>query len=831
LLQNKTFTDGVDPLGTPTPNIPASVVTAQSILFASLAITLFVAFIAVLGKQWIMWYTRATMWGNIVHRGKEHQIKFAGLQKWGFHLIMESLPVMLQFALLLLGIALTIYLWDLNISVARVVLVVTSIGIAFYACITVASTIYSSCPFRTPLSVLFLEALSLAKEFTAISGFWLRRMATWLLHAKADTFDYPTALSNPVFWRKDPHFASPTEKDITGVSAGVWLLENSTDSSVAFAVLAVLFESQWLPRRRSVDALIRLRDTYTQCCRAPEFDKSTRLKALQSAAAYYVLYHTQLIWSASNSHKVRVVGLPPDLPSDLLLYQDSDKWDRDDMFEYLLRIEDHSESVTSMRFLSYIAPYWFCGDSDPAVTVRWSRLDTLNKLIAVLEENQALDPVTLTDCFLCAGVVVDLPIHPEDLARADKRCVPPLYSLTAALIGVSEYVGQTFKAVVEHIHGMVLAQGPKRAEPALDILLTLVRKTTLPLVDRSWINGLLKSAARGNMGDDTFTLFLRLSGQREKEDTTADVGPPHGQDRVGTQGGEPDPQTPGGPIPPETTTPEYTLFIKILRNVQACSKREGGWQDEAVYGGLIAMGDIPRLGSYLPDSDDIEMLRQAIERGQPFRVRKAVYDAILAARDGWLRSPELRQTLKDLDFPRQLYNVATEIVRPDYQRSFINMMETLSEDKCWHSYLRGAMEIWLPLRHEVPHQVLRIISRIGKLPLPEYDVDGPNPPHLDILLKELVEAEWAEVPGRPVTDLTPDRLEPLAEITKQFRRLVFPETHRRAVLDVVERVIPAFENRRDNGPGEDVRRIINDLLEELRQPVQSDQPSVYSLGD
>jgi hypothetical protein len=45
--------------------------------------------------------------------------------------------------------------------------------------------------------------------------------------------------------------------------------------------------------------------------------------------------------------------------------------------------------------------------------------------------------------------------------------------------------------VVEHIHGMVLAPGRRRryAKTALEILLTLVKKTTLPLVDAAWING------------------------------------------------------------------------------------------------------------------------------------------------------------------------------------------------------------------------------------------------------------------------------------------------------------------------------------------------------
>ena len=404
--------------------------------------------------------------------------------------------------------------------------------------------------------------------------------------------------------------------------------------------------------------------------------------------------------------------------------------------------------------------------------------------------------------------------------------------MTLVLIWDSDYFGLTFKLVVEHTHGLVLSRGRRRrhAKTALDILHTLAKKATLPLIDPAWIRELLERAAGGNMDDETFTLFLRLSARRKEEDGAADVTTPHGQDRVGAQGGEPGPQSPGEITLPDTTTPEHTLFIKIMQNVRTCSKQEGGWQDEAVYGGLIAMGDIPRLGSCLPDSDSLETLFKAMDRSQPFRVRKAAYDVVLAARDGWLRSPKLRQTLENLDFPRQLYSVVNETGRSDYQRSFLNMMETLLNDRHWHSYLRGAMDICLPFRHEAPRQVLRIIARIGKLPVPGYE-HGSNPPPFDRFLEKVVEDEWKGVPGRPVTDLTADHLKPLAEITKQFKGQLFTETDRRAVLVAVESVIPALERRLDNGyegPGEDVRRIVSDLLEVLREPVQSDQRSTHS---
>ena len=231
---------------------------------------------------------------------------------------------------------------------------------------------------------------------------------------------YPMTLSNPAFWRQDPLFTSPIPKDIAA-SAGFWLLENSTDCSVASAVAAVFSEIQWPSNLRSTTALARLRDTYVECFRGPEISKSARFRALQSAAAYYVLYHTHLIWSTSKNLEVEIERLPLDLPPDLFLHQRNDEWGGDDVFEHLLRIGDRSEPITSAHFLSYIAPYWFCGDSDATIRFRPSRLQTLNDLIEVLGKSQALVPSSLTDCVLCAGAAVDLPLHPEDLIRVDKR--------------------------------------------------------------------------------------------------------------------------------------------------------------------------------------------------------------------------------------------------------------------------------------------------------------------------------------------------------------------------------------------------------------------------
>ena len=417
-------------------------------------------------------------------------------------------------------------------------------------------------------------------------------------------------------------------------------------------------------------------------------------------------------------------------------------------------------------------------------------------------------------------------------------------TLTVELTGDSDYFALTFKLVVEHIHGMALAKGRRRryAKAALEILATLIRKTSFLRVDAVWINGLLKRAAWGKMDDEPFTALLRFSAFRKEDDDAIDSEIPftRGYDHI--ERGEADPWSPGGTVIPEDPTPESTLLDMILRNVGNCSAQKDGWQDDAVYGGLIAIRDIPGLQSYLPRTEFLETLSEAMEKEEtkvesqggtkeenqretrkgekPFRVRKAVYDLVLAARDGWLKSLALRETLKTLDFPRKLYSVVTETFRSDFQRSLLGMMEILSEDRFWHPYLRREMDIWLPLHREGPMHALHILTNVGELLLPgrgDFDVDKS--------LEKVLEDEWAAVPGRPPMELTADLLEPLAEVTKQFRELsFFTEGSRKGVLGMVERVIPGLEERRDDGysgPGDDIRRIIDDLQQKLRVPMQS----------
>jgi len=105
-----------------------------------------------LGKQWLNRYASTDMRGTAIQRSQNRQRKLDGVITWYFDHVMESLPLMLQIALLLLGLALSRYLWEVNIIVACVVLGVTSLGVTFYVFIVIAGTAFESCPYQTPIA-------------------------------------------------------------------------------------------------------------------------------------------------------------------------------------------------------------------------------------------------------------------------------------------------------------------------------------------------------------------------------------------------------------------------------------------------------------------------------------------------------------------------------------------------------------------------------------------------------------------------------------------------------------------------------------------------------
>ena len=173
-MYNTTFDDKV-PMGPQWSGPPHTIVQVQAILYASLAASLLSALLAMLGKQWLNQYSSTDMRGTAVERGRDRQRKLDGIDSWYFKYVMESLPLMLQAALLLLGCALCRYLWEIDTTVASVVLGVTGFGVFFYISITAAGTISESCPYQTPGSrIIRSTPLALASALSTFTSAFVK---------------------------------------------------------------------------------------------------------------------------------------------------------------------------------------------------------------------------------------------------------------------------------------------------------------------------------------------------------------------------------------------------------------------------------------------------------------------------------------------------------------------------------------------------------------------------------------------------------------------------------------------------------------------------------
>ena len=148
-MDNTTFGDDV-PAVPQWSGPPHTIIQVQTMLFASLAASLFAAFLATLGKQWLNRYASTGIRGTPIDRSHNRQHKLNGVVTWYFNHVMESIPLMLQIALLLLGCALSRYLWEIDTTIASVTIGVTSFGVLFYLFIVVAGSASPSCPYQTP---------------------------------------------------------------------------------------------------------------------------------------------------------------------------------------------------------------------------------------------------------------------------------------------------------------------------------------------------------------------------------------------------------------------------------------------------------------------------------------------------------------------------------------------------------------------------------------------------------------------------------------------------------------------------------------------------------
>ncbi|KAG8940741.1 hypothetical protein FRC04_005065 [Tulasnella sp. 424] len=151
------------PADSPLPSTafsPAHDIFIINALFAlSLAFAIISSFLAVLGRQWLVYYRKRG--GGGPDRQRWEQLKrFLGAERWRLEAILDDvLPSLLQIGLIIFCISLILYLRHLSPAISKIVGIPLYVGLAFFIGSALCAVWDRFCPFQSPLSHLLVRAL------------------------------------------------------------------------------------------------------------------------------------------------------------------------------------------------------------------------------------------------------------------------------------------------------------------------------------------------------------------------------------------------------------------------------------------------------------------------------------------------------------------------------------------------------------------------------------------------------------------------------------------------------------------------------------------------
>ena len=254
-------------------------VRIQSILYWSLSSSLFAAFVATLGKQWLNRYASEDR-GSAADRGRQRKLKMDGMIAWKFDFVIEFLPILLQVSYLLLGCALSKYLFPISEAVSGVLIAFTAVGFLLYSLITLIATLNFNCPFQTPPSLLlgFLIRTKRSKG----CGRWMKERWTKFMHngpntpPRLDTVDGNNVIEHntipmDAMDRPSPLFSRDVDWDVYVLDSDciAFMFGMPAEMDATVAILGFIPEIVWHNGIREIP-LKPLYQTFIEC-----FDRSS----------------------------------------------------------------------------------------------------------------------------------------------------------------------------------------------------------------------------------------------------------------------------------------------------------------------------------------------------------------------------------------------------------------------------------------------------------------------------------------------------------------------------------------------------------------------------
>jgi len=229
----------------------------QTLLYASLSLSLLAAFGAVLGKQWLNSYKAARGRGSLQERGLQRQRKLDGLERWRLQTVLRSFLVFLQIAFLLFGLSLSANMWIQQRTISSVIICATALGILFYVATILVSVIHPDCPFQTAGSTLIG---AICKDFSEFIKYRFSDLSYFFRNLSPHLSYFLENISIP------GRFESTPTPDTYGKSSAMrWILETSTNPEVVEAAAEMVPRVQWPPKFDSSVVYARLADNFATC--------------------------------------------------------------------------------------------------------------------------------------------------------------------------------------------------------------------------------------------------------------------------------------------------------------------------------------------------------------------------------------------------------------------------------------------------------------------------------------------------------------------------------------------------------------------------------------
>ncbi|KAG8793905.1 hypothetical protein FRC12_001207 [Ceratobasidium sp. 428] len=213
-----------------------SSVLVNALWYLSLTLSVAVSLVAMVAKSWCNIFMSNRTGSDMYEQGRRRQRKWNAIETWGMQNVFVYLPTLMHLAL-----RLSVYLWDICISVAAPVLFVTGVFVSLYAVATILPLVHQDCPYSTPLSKP-LDKLALLVDW---NGFLLRlQKATQVLpQTQQDSRNHIRSPKRQTILKTE---STPMDKVTSQML--LWLISNCEDSQlVGIALQSIAGARHGLP--------------------------------------------------------------------------------------------------------------------------------------------------------------------------------------------------------------------------------------------------------------------------------------------------------------------------------------------------------------------------------------------------------------------------------------------------------------------------------------------------------------------------------------------------------------------------------------------------------